>query len=285
MNIDTNTNNSKGPSFYRAAWLPLHPQTTSARHVLHTSTCSLSSKIFLQIQIKNKCKSKYKYSDAWLPHHPYIASAYPHLLCLIPTRYIPCGWHPFPPLFVKWHMYVVCCLEVYVHNFIVIFNVLRCWNPDSEHTKKATNIKMNDYTDTWAGHTIYTCLNVYLGPKRCLWKHATFICQSFKFRLWIKHPPLTAKRISFLLFGLTFYRYARISSKFLRYVRGRISQIWQWAARWNWHRSRPFVLFSRTHLGILKRFRGIHTQGPWQRSTLASFPSTFKQKDVLVIES
>ena len=152
-------------------------------------------------------------------------------------------------------MYVVCCLEVYVQNFIVIFIVLRCWNPDSEHTKKATNIKMNDYTDTWAGHTIYTCLNVYLGPKRCLWKHPTFICQSFKFRLWIKHSPLTAKRISFLLFGLTFYRYARISSKFLRYVRGRISQIWQRAARWNWHRSRLFVLFSRTHLGILKRFR------------------------------
>ena len=137
---------------------------------------------------------------------------------------------------------------------------------------------MNDYTDTWAGHTIYTCLNVYLGPKRCLWKHPTFICQSFKFRLWIKHPPLTAKRISFLLFGLTFYRYARISSKFLRYVRARISQIWQWAARWNWHRSQPCVLFCRTHLGILKRFRGIHTQGPWQRSTSASFPSAFKHK-------
>ena len=144
---------------------------------------------------------------------------------------------------------------------------------------------MNDYTDTWAGHTIYTCLNVYLGPKWCLWKHPTFICQSFKFRLKIKHPPLTAKRISFLLFSLTFYWYAKISSKFLRYVRGRISQIWQRAARWNWHRSRPFVLFSRTHLGILKRFRGIHTQGPWQRSTSASFPSFFKQKDVLDIES
>ena len=90
MNINTNTNNSKGPPFSWAAWLPLHPHTTSARHVLHTSTCSLSSKMFLQIQIKNKCKSKYKYSDAWLPHHPYITSAYPHLLCLIPTRYIQC---------------------------------------------------------------------------------------------------------------------------------------------------------------------------------------------------
>ena len=90
MNIDTNTNNSKGPPFYRAAWLPLHPQTTSARHVLHTSTCSLSSKIFWTNTKRNKCKSKYKYSDAWLPHHPYIASAYPHLLCLIPTRYIQC---------------------------------------------------------------------------------------------------------------------------------------------------------------------------------------------------
>ena len=121
MNKNTNTNNSKGPPFYWAAWLPLHPHTTSARHVLHTSTCSLSSKIFLQIQIKNKCKSKYKYSDACLPLHHHITFAYHHLLCLITTHYIPCGWHSFPPLFVKWHMHLVCCLEVYVQNLIMIF--------------------------------------------------------------------------------------------------------------------------------------------------------------------